>query len=168
MYIQIELCPENTLVKFPKQYWTIEHWMIHKWPFAIKQFMISDGSGLGPGLESPPARPIFARPGPPEARSKKPESPGAFFGPKIGRFSTYFWPNLGKIMGPFVPQIFSLVLGRKSAKNRPIFGPFSADFWPSSKFKNFNYEKFWFHMHKTKKMCILYFGKARKKARSPM
>ena len=59
----------------------------------ISNFWSSDESGLRPGLESLPARPIFARPGPPEARSKKPESPGAFFGPKIGRFSTDFRPN---------------------------------------------------------------------------
>ena len=96
----------------------------------LELLKISDGSGLGPGLESPPARPIFARPGPPEARSKKPESPRAFFGPKIGQFSTYFRPNLGKIMEPFVPKNFSLVLGRKLAENRLKIGLFLAHFRP--------------------------------------
>ena len=96
------------------------------------------GRASGRALKARPARPIFARPGPPEARSKKPESPGAFFGLKIGQFSTDFQPNLGKIMGHFVTKNFSFVLGQKSAENRPILGPFLADLWPSPKFKNFN------------------------------
>ena len=84
------------------------------------------GRASGRALKARPARPIFARPGPPEARSKKPESPGAFFGPKIGRISTDFRPNLGKTMEHFVTKknhiCFGPEIGRKSAKNRPIFG----------------------------------------------
>ena len=80
-------------------------------------------------------RALKARPpGPPKAQSKKPESQGAFFGLKIGRFSTNFWLNLDKIMGHFVTKKFSFVFGHYLTK----IGPFSAEFWPSSKFKNFN------------------------------
>ena len=52
----------------------------------------------------------------------------AFFGPKIGRFSAKFWLNLGKIMGLFDTKKFLYIFGWKLAQNRPILGPFLAEY----------------------------------------
>ena len=85
----------------------------------------SDGSGLG--LSPKPARPrrFLGGPSPPEARSSKPESPAGFFGPEIGRFSADFRLNFGKISTKKISNFF---FGKKLPKNRPIFGPFPAEF----------------------------------------
>ena len=92
---------------------------------------LSDGSGLG--LSPKPARPrrFLGGPSPPEARSSKPESPAGFFGPKIGRFSANFWPNLGKIMAFFITKKFSICFWPEIGQNRPILGQFLANFWPN-------------------------------------
>ena len=52
----------------------------------------------------------------------------AKIGPKIGRFSANFWLNLGKIMGLFDTKKFLYIFGWKLAQNRPILGPFLAEY----------------------------------------
>ena len=151
--------------------WHVLDWngvLLISWHQNKENLVSSDGSGLGPGLKARPARPIFARPGPPEARSKKPESPGAFFGPKIGRFSTDFRPNLGKIMGHFVTKNFSFVFGHFWPKIGPFLTHFRPNFGLVQSLKILTRKNSDFIHIKQKNRCILYFGKARKKARSPM
>ena len=94
----------------------------------FRELTTSDGSGLG--LSPKPARPrrFLGGPSPPEARSSKPESPAGFFGPKIGRFSANFWPNLGKIMAFFITKKFSICFWPEIGQNRPILGQFPAEF----------------------------------------
>ena len=74
---------------------------------------ISDGSVLGPVLKDRPDRPIFARTGPPEDRSKKTERPRSFFGLFFEEKSLLFG-NIGakncRFFSPQQVQFVSTVL----------------------------------------------------------